>query len=412
MATKSNNTKADMMSIALERIKLPDYQEKLYTNRPWVRYGSDNLFPILLQELANKSALHNAIISSKVDYSYSDGLTLCNPYNEDKRPDLSTQLFVNHPNPYEDLNSIYRKCLYDYILYGGFALNVIWTEDREDIAEIYHIDFSKIRCGKKDEREQVTEFYWCDDWKSVQRLGYKKISAFNPNKRIGSQLLYVKEYRPGTFYYPLPSYVGALNYCAIDAEISNFHLAHILNGMSPNIMISFTNGIPTDEERRKIKNQIIEEFTGSDNAGKFFVTFSEDNTKVPVITPISADNLDEQFLQLQDCVLQNILSGHKVVSPMLVGIKADGISFGSGEEIENAFEIYTNTVIKPIQKIVVDTLNNIIRFTLGYNGTEVEATINKPTSFVWSESILSQIMTTDEMREKIGLEKQNISDVK
>lgn len=396
-----------IMGVALEKIKLPEYTERIYGGKPWVRYGSDNLFPNLLQELANRSALHNAIISSKVDYSYGDGLSVVNPYNREKQPDLPTQLFVNHPNPYEDLNSIYRKCLYDYILYGGFAINVIWSEDREHIAEIYHIDFSKIRCGKKDEREQVNTYYWCDDWKNVQRLGHKEIKAYNPNLRVGSQLLYVKEYRPGTFYYPLPSYVGALNYCAIDAEISNFHLAHIINGMSPNIMISFVNGIPTEEERRKIKNQIIEEFTGSDNAGKFFVTFSEDNTKVPVITTISADNLDEQFLQLQDTVLQNILSGHKVVSPMLVGIKADGISFGSGEEIENAFEIYVNTVIKPIQKIVVGTLNDVIRMTVNYSGTEVEPTMNKPLSFVWSENTLSQIMTKEEMRDKAGLNNIN-----
>ena len=397
--TDGNN----ILSVALERIKLPQFQEKLYNGKPYVKYGIDNMFPNLLQELANKSALHNAIISSKVDYAYGSGLELCNPYNEKRQPDLPTQLFVNHPNPYEDLNSIYRKCLYDYILYGGFALNIIWSKDRENISEIYHIDFSKIRCGRKDEREQVTTYYWCDDWKSVQRIGYKEITAYNPNKRQGSQLLYCKLYKPGTFYYPLPSYVGALNYCAIDAEISNFHLAHILNGMSPNIMISFVNGIPTEEERKKIKNQLIEEFTGSDNAGKFFVTFSEDNTKVPVITPISADNLDEQFLQLQDTVLQNILSGHQIVSPVLVGIKSDGISFGSGEELKNAYEIFTNTVIKPIQKLVVDTLNNIIRMTFNYSGTEVRPTTEKPISFTFSENVLQQIMTKDELREKAGL---------
>lgn len=399
----NNNRGADIMSVALEKIKLPDYSERFISSRPWVRYGSDNLFPVLLQELANRSALHNAIISSKVDYSFADGLEVVNPYNTAKQPDLQTLLFYNHPNPFEDLNSIYKKCLYDFILYGGFALNIIWANDRENISEIYHIDFSKIRCGKKDEREQVQKFYWCDDWRAVQRLGYREIDSFNPNHRKGSQLLFIKEYRPGVFYYPLPSYVGALNYCAIDAEISNFHLAHILNGMSPNIMISFCNGIPTEEERKNIKNQLVEEFTGTDNAGKFFLTFSEDKERIPVISPISADNLDEQFIQLQDTVLQNILSGHKVVSPMLCGIKTEG-QLGGNSELETAFEIFNKTVIKPIQKIVVDALNNIIRMTLNYCGTEVKATDSTPVSFTWSEGTLSQILTPDEMREKIGLE--------
>lgn len=399
-------TQDNLINLAMSKIKLPDYAETYWNNKPWVRYGVDNKFPVFLQELANKSALHNAIISSKVDYSYAKGLDTKNVYNEAKAADFSTLLFINHPNPYEDLNSIYRKCLYDYILYGGFCLNVIWAKDRENISEIYHIDFSKVRAGKKDEREQVKTYYYCEDWSNIRKYGYKEVDAYNPNHKKGSQLLYVKEYRPGTFYYPLPSYVGALNYISIDCEISNFHLAHIINGMTPNMMISFCNGIPTEEERRRIKQQFVDEFTGSDNAGKFFVTFSEDKERVPQLTTISADNLDEQFIQLQATVLQNILSGHKVVSPMLVGIKTEG-QLGGNTELETSFEIFNNTVIKPIQKEVTGALNRLLSHTLHWNGTEVVPTDATPVSFTWSENILSQILTPDEMREKIGIDKKD-----
>lgn len=399
-------TQDNLINLAMSKIKLPDYAETHWNNKPWVRYGVDNLFPVFLQELANKSALHNAIISSKVDYSYANGLDTKNVYNEAKTADFSTLLFINHPNPYEDLNSIYRKCLYDYTLYGGFCLNVIWAKDRENVSEIYHIDFSKVRAGKKDEREQVKTYYYCEDWSNTRKYGYKEVDAYNSNHKKGSQLLYVKEYRPGTFYYPLPSYVGALNYISIDCEISNFHLAHIINGMTPNMMISFCNGIPTEEERRRIKQQFVDEFTGSDNAGKFFVTFSEDKERVPQLTTISADNLDEQFIQLQATVLQNILSGHKVVSPMLVGIKTEG-QLGGNTELETSFEIFNNTVIKPIQKEVTGTLNRLLSHTLHWNGTEVVPTDATPVSFTWSENILSQILTPDEMRERIGIDKKD-----
>lgn len=399
-------TQDNLINLAMSKIKLPDYAETHWNNKPWVRYGVDNQFPVFLQELANKSALHNAIISSKVDYSYANGLDTKNVYNEAKTADFSTLLFINHPNPYEDLNSIYRKCLYDYTLYGGFCLNVIWAKDRDNISEIYHIDFSKVRAGKKDEREQVKTYYYCEDWSNTRKYGYKEVDAYNPNHKKGSQLLYVKEYRPGTFYYPLPSYVGALNYISIDCEISNFHLAHIINGMTPNMMISFCNGIPTEEERRRIKQQFVDEFTGSDNAGKFFVTFSEDKERVPQLTTISADNLDEQFIQLQATVLQNILSGHKVVSPMLVGIKTEG-QLGGNTELETSFEIFNNTVIKPIQKEVTGALNRLLSHTLHWNGTEVVPTDATPVSFTWSENILSQILTPDEMRERIGIDKKD-----
>lgn len=355
------------IEIACQRIQLPDYREETFSSKSYVKYGEHNDFPKFLQELAGRSALHNAIISSKVDYCYADGLKLVGD-----RLELSTQLFVNHPNPTEDMDSIYRKCLYDYILYGAFALNVIWANDCENIAEIYHIDAAKIRSGKKNDKGVVETYFYCEDWsKAAPR--YKEVPAFRNDNRQGSQLLYYKEYRPGTFYYALPSYVGALNYIMIDAEISNYHLSHLLNGMSPNFMITFTNGVPTDEERRKIKQQMIQEYTGTDNAGKFIVSFVDDPTKVPDVQTLSADNLDEQFNQLSDQVLQNILSGHKIVSPMLVGIKTEG-QLGGSNELETAYEIFTKTVIQPIQKDVVTVFNRILKETKSWNGNELEPT--------------------------------------
>ena len=395
----SKNEKIEIENVietAFQRITLPSFEESTFSNKPYVRYGERNMFPEFLQDLANRSALHNAIISSKVDYSYASGLKI------DEDNNLSTRLFFNHPNPYEDMNSIYRKCLYDYILYGAFALNIIWSQDGESICEIYHIDASKIRSGKKNERGVVDEYFYCDDWsKSAPR--YKAVKSFRIDNRQGSQLLYYKEYRPGTFYYALPSYVGALNYITIDAEISNFHLSHLLNGMSPNYMITFTNGVPSPEERTKIKNQMIGEYTGTDNAGKFIMSFVDDPTKVPNIQSLSADNLDEQFIQLSSQVLQNILSGHKVVSPMLVGIKTEG-QLGGNTELESSFEIFNNTVIKPIQDSVIGQLNRVLRETKGWSGNELISTSTSPISFTWSESILQNIMTTDELRERIGLE--------
>lgn len=350
-----------------DRIKLPTYTEKMYSGKPWVKYGDNNLFPIFLQEMANKSALHGAIISSKVDYSFANGLEL-------KDGNFSNRLFFNHPNSFEDLNAIYKKCLYDFILYGGFALNVIWAQDGSTVSELYHVDFSKIRCGKKNERDVVTDYFYCDDWANVARVGYKPIKAFNLNERVGSQLLVVKEYRPSTFYYPLPAYIGALNYIAIDTEISNYHLSHLLNGMTPNVLINFTNGIPTEEERRNIKQQFINEYTGADNAGKFILTFNEDSTRIPQIQTLSADNLDEQFIQLQSTVMENILAGHKIVSPMLVGIKTEG-QLGGATELANAYKIYYETVIKNIQNVVIGGLNDVLRQTSDFDGAELTPTI-------------------------------------
>ena len=393
---KANNK---IMPLKLQQISLPVFEEKAINGQKYVRYGKDNLFPEFLQMLANRSALHNAIITTKLDYAYGKGLD-----SDSKDVDILTIAWAKHPNPYEDLNSIYKKCLYDYILYGAFALNVIWDADHEHIAEIYHCDVSKIRSGLKDRFGVVNEYFYSDVWYKTSLREYDPIKAFNIKDRTGSQILYVKEYRPGTDYYALPSYCGALNSIATDIEISNFHLSHILNGMSPSKMITFMDGVPSEDEERNLKMDLETLYTGSDNAGKFILNFVNSPEKAPKVETLGGDNLGDEFIQLESSVLNQILAGHKVTSPLLVGLRVENNGLGSNaSEILEAFTIFENTVIKPIQDEVITEFNKIIKYTKGYEGLVFKPTLNTPIDFTYSENVLTQIMTKDELRERIGL---------
>lgn len=351
------------------QIQLPSANEFYFDkSTKWVKYGNDNLFPQLLIDLQNRSALHQAIISSKVDYSFANGLD-----TTDFDENLSLTLFIKHPNPHENLNSIYRKIINDFVLFNGYCLEIIWDNNGEFITQLNHIPFDKIRCGRQKNGNVVEYYYYCNDWKNYTLNKPIKIKRFDLNDRSGRQLFYYKDYHAGMEFYPLPSYVGALNYIAVDGLISNFHLAHIENGMNPSMMITFCNGIPEEEERRIIKRKINEEYTGSDNAGKIIVQFAKDSESAPKIDTLTADNLDEQFIQLQDTVLQHILSGHKVVSPMLVGIKTEG-QLGGASELKNSYKIYYKTVICNIQQIILNSLNNLLRYTFDYNDGELKPT--------------------------------------
>jgi hypothetical protein len=388
------DNKTNLVVVNLSQVELPTFTESKYQD--WIKYGADNDFPFKLQDLANRSALHNAILSSKVDNICGNGFTY------DKKKDNKTDLFLENINPNETANDVLRKVTYDYELYGGYALNVIWSRDHKTISEVYHIDFAKIRCGKLDEKGQVQTYFYSKDWCNYRKAENepKQIAAFNTKTKEPSQLIYVKEYRPGMDYYPVPCYVGALAYIEIDVEIANFHLAHIKNGMTPSIMINFNNGIPTDEEQTTIERQITRKYNGTDNAGKLILSFSEDKDKSPTVTTLTPSQLDKQFIQLQSTVLQNILSGHKVVSPLLVGIKTEG-QLGGNAELETAYNIYSKTIIQPAQNIILKSFNQIGTI----NGLQELSIIpTAPIEFTWSENVLATILTKDEMRERIGLE--------
>lgn len=381
----------NILFVSMAQAELPKIRETLKAD--FVLWGEDNLYPLKLIEYYQRSSLHNAIIKSKVNDIAGDGVAY------EGKTDKKTDAFIQFINQDETMDDLIKKIAYDLAVFGGYAINVIWSKDRKSIAELYHVDYATIRAGKMDEKKKINEYFYSEDW-SKYKAEYVSIPAFNINKNKGepSQLLYYKSYNPGLKYYPLPSYIGSVAAIETQIEIDNFHLAHIKNGMTPNIMINFPNGVPTSDERKKVERQIRDKYVGTDNAGKFIITFSDDPSRAPTVTTLSPSQLDKQFIQLEDSILQNILSGHGVVSPMLVGIPAP-VGLGGTTIISDSWELYHNRVINPFKKDVLSTINKIMAIN---KMKELSINTSSPVSFNFSENVLMEILTKDEMREIIG----------
>jgi len=111
-------------------------------------------------------------------------------------------------------------------------------------------------------------------------------------------------------------------------------------------------------------------------------------------------NADKQYLALQELLTQNIMIGHRVTSPMLLGVKTEG-QLGGRDELMQAFEIYQTTVIKPYQEHILKTLNKILEV----NNMNLPIAIqqSKPISSVFGLEEMKEVMTQDEIREMMGL---------
>ncbi len=77
----------------------------------------------------------------------------------------------------------------------------------------------------------------------------------------------------------LIEYMGGLAYIEADCQIANFHNNNLRNNFWGGYLINFNNGIPTPEEQGDIERQIKRKFSGTDNAGRFVVTFNDDVSK-------------------------------------------------------------------------------------------------------------------------------------
>ena len=221
------------------------------------------------------------------------------------------------------------------------------------------------------------------------------------DRTSGSQLLYTGAYSPNMDCYHTPDYLAANNWCLVDQKVAEFHLNNIENGFSGSYFVSFANGIPTQEERRQIEQSLVEKFTGASNSGKFILTFSDDKTRTPEITPISVSDADKQYLALQELLVQNILTGHRVTSPMLMGIKSDTGLGSNVDELNAAGNFYLNTVVKPFQLHILNTLQTI--FSVNNMDLPVQFVQLKPITVEFTSEDLKGVMTEDEIREEVGL---------
>jgi hypothetical protein len=335
----------------MELLKLKEYQERSYAEIPshegFVKYGDDNLFPQYLIDLYKSSATHNALCTSIAMMIFGDGV---------QASTLDARLKIEEWG----LDDEIRKACVDLKIQGGFALEVVYSIDRTTISKVRHCPFENIRSGEVDENEDCHWYYYSKDW-SDKREEPIAVHAFDPEMKNEhpTQILYVKPFSPGSYYYPKPDYIGSIDYIELDKEIGKYHINNIKNGLAPSFTIHFKNGVPASEERRKIRNDIERQLAGATNAGKFIVTYSDSPERKPDFEPFPLSDADKQYQFLSTEVSDKIMIGHRVVSSAMFGVKTAG-QLGNTQELEIASELFDKQVVKPYQRIVKNAVESIL----------------------------------------------------
>ena len=336
----------------MELIQLNQYEERSYRETAnqmgFVDYGDDNLFPQYLVDLYHSSATHNALSTTIAMMIFGEGFDATT---------LDGRLAFDQWN----LNDELRKACLDFKIQGGFALEVNWSIDRTTIANVSHLPFENIRSGFVNEDEKVEYYYYSKDWND-KREEPSEICTFDPERNIEhpTQILYVKPFSPGSFYYPKPDYVGSINYIELDKEIGVYHINNMKNGMSPSFSIHFKNGIPPQEERNRIRMDIERQLSGASNAGKFIVTYSDDPDRKPDFEPFQLSDAHNQYQFLSEEVTSKIMVGHRVTSPQMFGVAVPG-KLGGGGELAEASELFEKNVIAPARQVVTEAVKTLLR---------------------------------------------------
>ena len=381
--------------------ELPKFKEN--RRGDFWEYGTErpyrNNYPEFLTKLYNESSKHNTIINTKVNFIVGKGFEVHGNMNFEER--ARTEAFLRQPNEDDTMIDLLQKLAKDKKVYGGFAVNIRINELGK-IASVDHIDFGNVRKATEGER-----YFYTDNWDGrvpQNNDDWREMEVFPFDDRVLTDkdyIVYYKEYRPDLQVYPLPDYIACVPYLEADAEIANFTLQNIKNNLTSGYVVSFNNGEPTDEEMKDIERRFKDYATGTDNAGKPLLSFTDQNSDHPQITPIPVNGQDERFINLNTQIRQEIYTAHAIVSPMLFGIK-DSTGLGNNaDELRVSAELYQNLHIDPEQMVFNELFNEII----SYNGLPKSLRIQKiePVQKALSEQAMLGVMTQNEIREKLGL---------
>jgi hypothetical protein len=364
----------------------------------YITYGFANEYPYYLLDNYRRSSKHNAIVNGKVNYIMGGGWQAGDDLTVEQQARFIK--FFDGMSSTEDLNDITEKLVLDLEIFNGFAVAVTWSK-LGTIAKMEHVPFEKIRVDKEEKMFQVADWYNDDMMQLFPKVGdIEKIPAFDPENRLGKQLFYYRVYAAGVKHYPLPEYIGGNAWIEADVQVANFHNNNLRNNFWGGYLINFNNGIPTPEEQGDIERQIKRKFSGTDNAGRFVVTFNDEAANAPTLEPLTPSDMDKQFEVLNKSIQQEILIAHRVTNPMLFGVKTEG-QLGGRNELVEAYELFKATYVNDrVRKV-----ERMINYLGSFNGVEgMELIPVEPITERLSEQALLQIMTQDELREKAGLQ--------
>lgn len=326
---ENNKEQMNFSVVGTKSITVPTKIDSKSAGR-YVKYGEDNKYPEFLWETYLGCSVLQSIVNGTADFVLGEDI-------------ISSHSALNEDN--EDYIDTFTKALYDYLIFGGYFLEVIKTKGGEANQVIYQ-DIRNVRVN-----EEETMAYVSTKWGSF-RSEVVEIELFDPKKKQNHYLIYAKG-KITRGIYPIPMYVASLKSAIIQNEIKNFHLSSITNNFMASAIINFNNGTPADPIQKEISNKIEEKFTGSDNAGRFLLAFNDNKESAVTIERLDSDDFDERFQSLDKSSKQDLFIAWRA-TPALFGVNPENTGF-SKTEFTEAFELYNKTVVRPIQQYLVDT---------------------------------------------------------
>lgn len=315
--------------------------EKEITGQNFIYYGDDNKFPDYLLDLYRNVSSLKTIIDTYKTYILGNEI-------------ISNVIQLDN----DEMTELVDSMVLSYLIYGGFALNIVKNKLNK-IAVVKCLDFRNVRSNKDGSILYYSEDFsskktWRSRWSNyVKYPAYS--SDFLDKEDVYTCIYYYKNEKFST--YPHPIYEAALAACEMEKSIDEYQINSINNGFMGSVLVSLNNGVPDDDMKEEIERNFNEKFTGKENAGRVVISYNSDKDHSAEVVKIDTEDFSERYKTLAERTRETIFTTFRI-TPKLIGISEDNIGFNS-QEYRDAYILFYSTSIKPIQNVIVKSINRI-----------------------------------------------------
>lgn len=342
------------LKIGKGNLSLPSIN-KYYTQNGIVRFGNDNLYPQLLNQMYYTSAIHGACID------FISNAIIGGGYELTEFTDLKDKIEFKTFDRINKISKLAKDITRDFIIHRRICIIVTKSADNK-ITKLKRIDPSTVRNSADN-----TKFVYSSDWSTSQKT--KSFERYSITENQKESMYVYQDSSPGQDIYPIPSYNSILNYCFLDGEQSFFHKSNIQNSVFPSLVIRRPKNFSSIEELDNFKKS-LESRTGAKDSGKILVLTGSGIDDTPQIDQLTVSNNDKMFETTAKEIKESIAIAHKI-NPSIMGVKVAG-SLGNAQELTMSYQIFEKNVVIPDRQIIQEILNDLLHI----GNIESDLTIN------------------------------------
>lgn len=324
------------------------------SGKEWMQWGDKNKYPFYVKGLCREVPTLRSVVLGFMDYVCGD--------------DVVVRYGMREGNAFDrrgtQAAAIVRQTAKSIGELGGFCWKITRNADRT-LGELEVLKMENVRMN-----EEGDVFWYSESWNSYGAKDAVCYPCFrSENTDIDESVLYVKVWGDGT--YPEPVYAASVKACETERSIDDYHLGNISRGFMGSYLVSFNNGTPNPQMQKEIERNFTEKFAGHKNAGRIMFAYSPDREHQATLQKMEISDYGEKYETLSKHCQRQIFTAFRA-NPNLFGVATESNGFNS-EEYESSFRLFNRTMVKPIQRIILDAFDylfgekgvvSIIPFTL------------------------------------------------